>query len=66
MVVVVRIMMTLLGFIMTRMNVEKTGPMLTSDMGCKTVLVIVHYFLLAERGYSGVELSIHPLTYTNS
>ena len=45
---------------------RETVPLLTSDMGKKTVSVLAHSYLLLQRANSGFALSIHPLGYTRS
>ena len=39
-------------------SIRETAPLLTSDMGTKTVLVFAHNFLLPQRANSGNILSI--------
>ena len=39
-------------------SIRETLPLLTSDMGTKTVSVLAHYFLLPQRANSGYILSI--------
>ena len=45
---------------------REAAPVLTSDIGGKAVLVLVHTFLLPQRAYSEFRLSIHPLRYNKS
>ena len=44
----------------------ETVPLLTSDMGKKTVSVLAYTFLLPQRANSEYLLSIHPLRYCTS
>ena len=46
--------------------VREIMPLLTSNMGKKTVIVLAHFFPLPQRTYSGYILSISPLKYCRS
>ena len=47
-------------------QLRETAPVLTSDIGSKTVLVLAHSFWLPERANSGIRLSTDPLRYSRS
>ena len=45
---------------------RETVPLLTSDMGEKTVSFLAHNFFLSQRANLGYKLSISPLRYSRN
>ena len=47
-------------------DTRETAPVLTSDMGGKTVLVLIHSLFLPVRADCGFRLSMYPHKYGRS